>query len=446
MNGHELPVMPTLRAGSARTDITPDEPIQLSGYGPGTLDRTSTGVHSPLSATALVLDDGTTTVAVVAVDLLNVSRELTAAVREEASALGVDHVTVAATHTHAAPYVPGRFLEVNPLLSYDADTTDYVATVERAVVDAISDAYDRSSSATLRVGRATDDAVAVNRRRADGPVDPELVAVVVETDARDLLLLNFACHPVCTTADATLVAADWPGALYERVRSETGMETLFLNGAAGDVNPRGSSETRPDEAVYRYVAAVGEEVAETALDAVADARDADPLAVAGLTVERRTVELAFQATPTPEEMERRHAELTAEIDRLGGDPAAVDFHSLQDDDSRLASLFRDRWYLEEKRRLAECNRDAYETELAYVDVGPLGFLSIPGEAFVEHGLAFKAAADADPLVVAGYANEYVGYLPTVEAFDEGGYEVRTCKFAPAGVETFREIALDLVVE
>ncbi|WP_137287653.1 neutral/alkaline non-lysosomal ceramidase N-terminal domain-containing protein [Halorussus salinisoli] len=435
--------MSELRAGRGIRDITPESPIQLSGYGPGTLERVSTGVHSPLRSTALVLDDGRTRVAVVSVDLLNVSRELTASVRERVADV-VDHVFLAATHTHAAPYVSGQFLEVNPLLSFDADVDEYLTVIESAITKSIREASDGLRPAELRVGRVSNEDVLVNRRDAAGSIDPALVALRVTTaDGDETLIVNFACHPVCTTARETLISSDWPGEVADRVQAETGAEVLILNGATGDVNPEGSAEPRTGEAVYEYMAEVGERIADTVLSARAEATGNDPLTVDSLAVDRETVDLPIQSLPPRENLEERYDELTAEIERHGGDEDAA-FHELQHEDDPLGELLMDRWYVEEKLRLHDWGLTTYDAPISRLEIDTVDVLSFPGEVFARHGLDFRERATSEPLIVAGFVDDYVGYFPTVDAFDAGGYEVRTCKFSPEAIRRLRTAAFDLL--
>lgn len=438
--------MDGFRAGLGTADCTPTEPRQLSGYGPGSLTRVSTGIHSPLSAKALVLDDGTTTLGVVTLDLLNVYEAFSDRVRARVADLELDHLLLTATHTHAAPYMPGRFLEVNPLLSYDVPTEAYVDRVESAVEEAVRTAHDALAPATLGIGHAENDEVPHNRRRENGPVDPDLTALTVSTDTgTDAVLMNYTCHPVCTNARETLVSADWPATLYERVREETGREVLFVNGATGDINPRESRSRRPGEELYDYMERVGASVAEAAIEACDDAGK-QVVEVPTLSTTTRPVDLSLQPLDGPASIQAEYDALTEEIAAHGGEAEGADFQRLQSEDDPRGGLLLERWYTEEKLRLAEWGVDSFETALTYLKVGPVGLLTVPGEAFVEHGLDFKAAAAADHLVVAGFADDYVGYFPTVDAWPEGGYEVRTCKFAREAMGTFREAAFDLVAE
>ena len=65
---------------------------------------------------------------------------------------------------------------------------------------------------------------------------------------------------------------------------------------------------------------------------------------------------------------------------------------------------------------------ADQVEVMVVRIGQLAFVGLPGEVFCELGLAIKRGSPARYTLVAGLANDAVGYLPTPEAFGQGGYE------------------------
>jgi hypothetical protein len=55
-------------------------------------------------------------------------------------------------------------------------------------------------------------------------------------------------------------------------------------------------------------------------------------------------------------------------------------------------------------------------------LGQLVLLGIPGEVFASTGLSLKSYAGIRDLVVAGYMNGYIGYIPTRDAFVRRDYE------------------------
>src|SRR5215472_41351 len=98
------------RAGAYAIDITPRKfPVSVNG---GMQDRQATGAHDRLHARCLVLDDGTTRLALAVCDSCMIPRELLdEAKRRAAQATGIPagRMLISATHTHEAPTVAGVF-------------------------------------------------------------------------------------------------------------------------------------------------------------------------------------------------------------------------------------------------------------------------------------------------------------------------------------------------
>jgi hypothetical protein len=94
------------RAGAAAIDISPRKlPAIISG---GFLEARSDRVNDPLFARCLVLDDGTTRLAIVVVDNVGMMRELLDDAKrraEQATGIRIDRILISATHTHSAPSV-----------------------------------------------------------------------------------------------------------------------------------------------------------------------------------------------------------------------------------------------------------------------------------------------------------------------------------------------------
>jgi neutral ceramidase len=111
-------------------------------------------------------------------------------------------------------------------------------------------------------------------------------------------------------------------------------------------------------------------------------------------------------------------------------------------------------YEKERRLVAEERAKTPEIacEVQGLRIGPLGIATNGSEYFVEYGLRIKQASPHRFTWFVGYANEYIGYVPTAQAFVGGGYEPRTArssKLAPDGGQKLVEgaiKALNRVVE
>ena len=94
----------TFQAGTFAVDITPSElPVIVNGY---FQERTSDQITDRLMSRALILDDGTTRLAIVIVDNLMIPRPLLDQAKQLAAAktgIPTNRMLIAATHTHSAP-------------------------------------------------------------------------------------------------------------------------------------------------------------------------------------------------------------------------------------------------------------------------------------------------------------------------------------------------------
>ena len=88
------------------------------------------------------------------------------------------------------------------------------------------------------------------------------------------------------------------------------------------------------------------------------------------------------------------------------------------------------WYAppdpEASRRSLQRLRDEHdapvECEVQAIRVGPVTLLAWPGEVFCDIGMEVKQRSPFRPTHAIGCANGWIGYVPTPQAFQEGGYE------------------------
>lgn len=242
--------------GVARGDITPPPGIYHRLWGAATHDR-STGVHRPLTATALAFrarDEGpsaATEQVVVAADLcLLGAREmegLLAAVCRD-TALAREQLTVAFSHTHAAGWMglervdlPGGELIPSYLDALSSRVASLVAEA-RASVRPAAIAYARGRC-PMAANRDFWDELGgqfVCGFNPDGPADDTVLVGRASDEAGKTVatVVNYACHPTTLAWQNALISPDFPGAMREVVERDTGAPCMFLQGASGDLGPR----------------------------------------------------------------------------------------------------------------------------------------------------------------------------------------------------------------
>ena len=387
-----------LRAGAAKSDITPDvkaSVIPLGGYA-ARKGAPATGVHDPVYARALVLSNGGDKVGLVSLDLCFMPANIKAEVIKRISAAGVtgldsDHLLIAATHTHSAPD-PLAMHSRNTFAfkgwtSFDAHLLDFTAG---KIADAIVQADHRLAPALA--GTETFDATGQNRnRRGDKITDPILTLLkVIGFDGHAIgAIVNFAAHPTLYDDDMLEISADWPGVMtgdVEKTMQATGADApvcLFLNGAEGDASPNGVDGKTSAEKVLTY----GHTLGKIASDLLAKVT----------TMSNPLVRAWTQAVSLPPRKPNALFILAAGQIGLGVGQA---------------------------RNLA-LGLMPETTHLGFVQVGDLLFMGFPCEPTAPLGLAAKAAARKagflHPAVVA-LANDWLAYALTPEQYHEGKYE------------------------
>lgn len=147
-----------------------------------------------------------------------------------------------------------------------------------------------------------------------------------------------------------------------------------------------------------------------------------------------------------DDVELGAATRTMELDIREIDEAELEqARQLQDDEDASK---RDRVLARNKLELDAIREEipTIETEVQTMQIGDVTIATAPGELFVEYGLEIRDAIDG-PAFVAGYINDYLGYLPTRRAIENGGYETTAGfvnRVAPDAGECVTKEVIDLL--
>jgi neutral ceramidase len=390
------------RAGVARRDITPNEPIWLSGYASRT--KPSDGVATKIHIKALSLDDGKKgRVVIVTSDLIGIPRWLSDSVAARVQKLlGLPRsaILLNASHTHTGPVVwPNLAAMWNLEAATEQQLKAYSKRLEDEFVEAISASFAETKPVRVEysVGQA---GFAVNRRQPtpqgvrigvnpQGPIDHSVpVLRVVQGDGSLLaILFGYACHNTTLGGDIYQITGDYAGfaqAELERLHPEAQAMFLMLCGADQNPNPRGKME---------HAQQYGKQLAES-VHAV--------LAQPGERVKGR-IKTMFRTTELALRPHTRE-----DFEKMANDPIVA------------------------KKKLAASMLKAYDERhpprsvlypaqsIRFGDQHAI--LALGGEVVIDYALRAKREYPKLKLIVAGYSNDVMCYIPSRRVLEEGGYE------------------------
>ncbi len=398
-----------MKAGFGKTDITPAIGGILNGFiarsGP------SLGVDTPLSARAVCLEQGRRRALIVGLDLLGITPstadELTAGVASE-TGVPESGVILACTHTHSGPMSA-------PLRGLGRADEVYLSRLKAQVLAAARQAARACAPVEAAWGTAAV-AIGVNRRQPvgdgsvtlgvnpRGPYDRRVRVLRLKGKDRSVLIFEHAAHPYCLGPDDRLISADFWGHAAAALERK-GYDCLYLNGCAGDISPRG---------LFGGPVAARREGRRLARAVLRAAVGAPPEATPALAAGSRRLDLEVDAVPP-------RAEIAAQL-RLPDRTVRAEDRSQSLVRRRLRGAWRE-WLNDLTAALARGPLPAVPARVSLLRVGGGAFVVFPGEVFFETGERAAAALPAEPVAVAAYGHGYIGYVPSAEAYAQGGYEV-----------------------
>jgi hypothetical protein len=443
-----------LRVGAASVVINPPQGTPLAGY---YSERGSNKILDDIHAKAIVLEVGDTKAALVVCDLISLPRHVVTEARrqiEAATKIPGAHVMLSATHTHTGP-VLARESALDELVGATSDLgRRYTEKLPELIAECVARADKSLAPARASAAHGKEEGVSFNRRfhmkdgtvswnpakrhpdivRPAGPIDPDVGVVYFDTPKNDPIAtyVNFALHP--DTVGGEGVSADYPGVLarllagYRRpgklLRDFSGPEmlTMFANGCCGNINHRNIEWLDPQKGPHE-AHRIGTLLAAAVLRTTPDLK---PVAADSLRVRSEIVKLPL-------------APIT------DSDVTAAKETVKQVKDPKTKFLDKVKAY----KVLDVAARDGkpWEVEVQVIAIGDqVAWVSLPGEIFVELGLAIKKSSPFPHTLIAELANGSIGYVPDKPAYPQGNYEVVSSRCAEGSGELLVDTAGRLLRE
>lgn len=406
-----------MRAGAARVNITP--PLGLLMSGMVAEKRRAAGLDTPLYCRALVMENNGVYLAIVSCDLLLLEKEycnraFTLAAGE--TGIPIEAMMLCCSHTHSGPQTSRVFMA-----DISIEAADYLDRLTRLIAGAITEAYHNLTEARIGSIQGSDESgIGENSRyllrdgtvawfdytreeiaRATGPVDKEITTWhVIDNENKTIALMyNFSCH--ACTGNRERYFADFPGVASDLLESILGGTALFLTGACGNIHPVSAWLSEDSHSAEEN----GRALAHAVLHLLTDITEyrAEELC----SLKREMVLPCRQITGHEiEEMEGFFKK------RSGGFSMEFIEGTLANYKLGLEAL-KQNWVPEVR------------TVLQVMRIGNGVIAGVPGELFVEFGLELKSNSCLKPVAVTELANDWIGYIPTEEAFALGGYQTWT---------------------
>ena len=406
---HPGPIKAALRAGAARTDITPAKPIKMAGYGART--QLSEGIHDPLLARVVAFENDGKRLVLVSTDLIGFYGGTADHFRKiilKEFKLEPGELFLSSVHTHAGPGLTIDKDKGHP------NNLEYTKKLEGTLVNLIRQAFD--DMGPVRIGTGVGySPVGINRRQLQfdrsgnsqirlgrnpyGPTDKEvLVTKLARPDGKVFAaLFDYATHATCLGGKNLIVSGDVMGLAEQFAEKILGEETIVAGfaGASGNIDPwfrvLPAFNTEPGwipEPVLLGTL-LGEEVVHVFRD-IDELSDGGRIAAGFVTLE------------------------------LPGKPRNEDEIA---DDQPPAPL-----------------------NITVARIGEIGFVGLGAEVLTEIGMSIKAASPCKHTFVITHCNGAASYIAPEHLHIEGGYEIRSSPFAPHAAEMAVKQAVKMLHE
>jgi hypothetical protein len=390
------------KAGLARMSITPEKPMYLSGYANRT--HASEGKLTDLWAKALAIEDRKGgRVVIVTTDLVGLPRAITDVVSARAGKqyhLDRARLMFNSSHTHSGPLIRGNLAVLFDLDheqqqrvdEYSRDLTDKLVTVIGAALGDLAPAdlaFGNGSVGFAMNRRSFTPQGVKNSPNPNGPTDHDVpVLRITAPDGKVRgILFGYGCHNTTLTGEFYKFSGDYAG--YAQIaleRDYPGATALFIILCGADQNPYPRSK-------LEYAEKHGGDLAA----------EVERVMTGPLKPAHGAILAAFQIVDLP-----------------------FAIHTRQTFESRLQdpNVFRVR----NAKMMLETYDQGHPIRSYPYPVQAIGFgrdltlVALGGEVVVDYVLRVKKEYGSEGIIVAGYSNDVMSYIPSVRVLKEGGYE------------------------
>lgn len=436
-----------ISVGFGRKCITPLEPVPLCGYGNDTA-RISTNVLSDLQAICIAVTDAdNNTVLLYETDLICAWAATMDPIRKaiaEATGIPLEHIMVGGTHTHSAPSTECDYPTIHRYLPYLQE--QLIACAKEALADRKPTTLSMTSTKTKNISFVRHYVLEDGSYKgvnlnvlSQVPIayhssepDPFMGLIKFTREGgKDIILINWQCHPHRTGFGRTDLSADIVGVLRDEVEAALGCNCIYFNGGNGNINPI-SFDLK--ENLYEDYLAQGKALAEFAL-AVKDTFA--PIETGKVRVLHQICKEPFYKPDTSKlDVAQDVADYFARTNDYRAGIAYAESKGMHSQYQAIQLL--------EKHQMA-CNGVTHiDITMTVCAFGDVAFVSVPYEMFDTNGKYVRDFSPYKATIVSSNSNDCVDYIPSAYGFLNDCYEADCTRVTPGAGERLAQLYVKML--
>ena len=415
------------QAGFARVDITPPLGSPLAG---NSQYRPAEKILDPLELVCVAFSDGEHTALLITGDFLYVMEDAATRIRNMIAKrcdIPAECVFMQGLHQHTSlrigtrPHVWGKGFDDETYL--DVLYRKYCDVAQLAIRDlkeaslSLAEGETPDALSFIRRYRMKDGSIRTNPGRGNPNIDSSLgeadntvrLVRLSREEGEDIAIVSFSCHPDVIGGKG--ISADWPGFVRRYTeKALPGTKCILVNGFQGDsnhINPLRDAEEDKKRVGYKHANYMGKTISDVAVS-LWDKTER-------VAVDRVWAKMKMEYVPTnmrgierAEECRKIRAEIAAGVREPSKD------HTTNIECARIADLQRELIF----QYIPVCA----------LCVGKVAFVGLGGEPFTQYAANAREVGKDLYVITACLTGGGQGYLPTKQAYEEGGFEAQTSRF------------------
>ncbi|MGP1507498.1 MAG: hypothetical protein ACTTJW_01275 [Sphaerochaeta sp.] len=431
--------------GSAQCLIDIKLPVILNGH--INRNKPANGFIDHPEIHAICIHNFDKPILIISIDLLEIDTLICSKIRKTISdklKIPVSCIMIACTHSHT---VPSAFHLGLVNINYE-----FVNTLEQQLLDISQEAFNEHVYCTMQISAGLCEGIGINRRKIE---NSQVVMAPNPEGSNDsyvktfwflnikkepiACLVNFNMHPTTLDVSILKVSADYP--LYMRKEINNYYKKcniLFLNGACGDIRPNLIHEDGGFRGGFeKDLIEIGGKLGRAVINSLRNSIKEDLI-----SIQTRTKKIMLNL-----DYEAKDKKTTRVIRSNSSEGRQINQELMH----KAFSIW-DTWI---KEMYPKTKPSKIPFEIQTISFSKkTALVALPGEIFIDSGHNITRKSPFSNTIVVGYSNGSVGYIPTSEAIEQGGYEIDDAYklyFLPAPfvkntAEQIEESSVDLLKE